>query len=58
MVWNLFEKIINAVKPHKESQQVSDTAQQQSQDNACQQETSQNLQETASTTQPNKWRES
>ncbi len=70
MSWNLFEKIINAFRPRKESEQVSDVSQswpeggseqswpegstEQQEDS---QEPSPNYQETPGTPQQNEWQQ-
>lgn len=61
MFWNLFEKIINAIKPNEESEQVSDVLQSKPQDSSCQPESSQqsspDFQETVNATQQDNWQE-
>jgi hypothetical protein len=59
MFWNLFERIINAVKPGKESEQVIEPSQQWREGDTEQPEDSQQpspgFQETTVQTQQNNW---
>ncbi len=54
-MWNLFERIINAIKPCEKSQQPSDQSQSWDEANP---EQPQSPQETADTTQQNQWQHS
>ena len=59
MFWNLFQRIINAVKPSEESEQVSAPSQSWPEDATEQpegsQEPSPTFQETADATQQDEW---
>lgn len=61
MVWNLFEKIINALKPSNESEQTPDVSQPWPENNTEQNEDSHEpsgevqQQETAGANQQNEW---
>lgn len=59
MFWNLFERIINAVKGSEEPGQVSDASQPWSEDNPEQptddEQSFSSSEEPVGTTQPNEW---